>query len=141
MSSSAPSAGTVGRTPRKAALASFMGSAVEYYDFFLFGSAAALIFPHVFFPDSDASALVMSFATFGIAYIARPIGAIFIGHYGDRIGRQKVLMFTLVLMGVATFAIGLLPTYAQIGWWAPALLVLCRVAQGLSASGEQAGAS
>ncbi len=83
----------------------------------------------------------MSFATFGIAYIARPIGAIILGHFGDRIGRQKVLMFTLVLMGCATFAVGLLPTYAQIGWWAPVLLVLCRVLQGLSAAGEQAGAS
>jgi MFS family permease len=118
-----------------------MGSAVEYYDFFLFGAAAALIFPHVFFPSADASALVMSFATFGIAYVARPIGAIILGHYGDRIGRQKVLMFTLVLMGSATFAIGLIPTFDQIGWAAPALLVLCRLLQGLSAAGEQAGAS
>jgi MFS family permease len=132
---------TLERTPRKAALASFMGSAVEYYDFFLFGAAAALIFPHVFFPSADASALVMSFATFGIAYVARPIGAIILGHFGDRIGRQKVLMFTLVLMGSATFAIGLIPTFDQIGWAAPALLVLCRLLQGLSAAGEQAGAS
>ncbi len=132
---------TLERTPRKAALASFMGSAVEYYDFFLFGAAAALIFPHVFFPSADASALVMSFATFGIAYLARPIGAIILGHYGDRIGRQKVLMFTLVMMGSATFAIGLIPTYDQIGWAAPILLVLCRLLQGLSAAGEQAGAS
>ena len=129
------------RTPRKAALASFMGSAVEYYDFFLFGAAAALIFPHVFFPDADTSALVMSFATFAFAYVARPVGAVILGHYGDRIGRQRVLMFTLVLMGVSTFTIGLLPTFDQIGWAAPALLVLCRLAQGLSASGEQAGAS
>ncbi|HEY5787220.1 MAG TPA: MFS transporter, partial [Microlunatus sp.] len=109
------------RTPRKAALASFMGSAVEYYDFFLFGAAAALIFPHVFFPDADTSALVMSFATFAFAYVARPIGAVILGHYGDRIGRQRVLMFTLVLMGVSTFTIGLLPTFDQIGWAAPAL--------------------
>ena len=129
------------RTPRKAALASFMGSAVEYYDFFLFGAAAALIFPHVFFPDADASALVMSFATFAFAYVARPVGAVILGHYGDRIGRQRVLMFTLVLMGVSTFTIGLLPTFDQIGWAAPVLLVLCRLAQGLSAAGEQAGAS
>lgn len=129
------------KTPGKAALASFMGSAVEYYDFFIFGTAAALIFPHIFFPDGDQAALVMSLATFGFAYIARPIGAVILGHYGDRIGRQRVLMFTLVLMGVATFLIGCLPTFAQIGWFAPALLVLCRLMQGLSAAGEQAGAS
>ncbi|WP_432478264.1 MFS transporter [Nocardioides sp. GXQ0305] len=129
------------KTPRKAALASFMGSAVEYYDFFIFGSAAALIFPTVFFPDDDTSALVMSFATFGFAYVARPIGAVFVGHFGDRIGRRKVLLFTLLLMGASTFLIGCLPSYDAIGWAAPALLVLCRVLQGLSAAGEQAGAS
>ncbi len=129
------------KTPKKAALASFMGSAVEYYDFFLFGSAAALIFPHVFFPSDNEAALVMSFATFGFAYIARPIGAVILGHFGDRIGRQRVLMFTLVLMGISTFIIGCLPSFATIGWAAPALLVLCRLLQGLSAAGEQAGAS
>ncbi|BDV30592.1 MFS transporter [Microbacterium terricola] len=132
---------TTRKTPVKAAIASFMGSAVEYYDFFLFGSAAALIFPTVFFPSGDDAALVMSFATFGFAYIARPVGAVILGHFGDRIGRQKVLMFTLVLMGVSTFIIGCLPGFEQIGWFAPALLVLCRLMQGLSAAGEQAGAS
>lgn len=129
------------KTPKKAALASFMGSAVEYYDFFVFGSAAALIFPKVFFPDDDASALVMSFATFGFAYVARPFGAVILGHFGDRVGRQKVLMFTLVLMGLSTFLIGCLPSFDAIGWAAPVLLVLCRLMQGLSAAGEQAGAS
>ncbi|CAN5642835.1 hypothetical protein BH09ACT7_BH09ACT7_25540 [soil metagenome] len=129
------------RTPRRAALASFMGSAVEYYDFFLFGSAAALIFPKVFFPSGDEAALVMSLATFGVAYVARPLGAIILGHFGDRVGRQKVLMFTLVLMGLSTFLIGCLPTFETIGWAAPALLVVCRLLQGLSAAGEQAGAS
>jgi MFS family permease len=118
-----------------------MGSAVEYYDFFLFGSAAALIFPHVFFPSGDKAALVMSFATFGVAYIARPIGALILGHFGDRVGRQRVLMFTLVLMGLSTFVIGCLPTFGTIGWAAPALLVACRLMQGFSAAGEQAGAS
>lgn len=130
-----------GKTPVKAALASFMGSAVEYYDFFIFGTASALIFPHIFFPSGDDAALVMSLATFGFAYIARPIGAVILGHLGDRVGRQKILMFTLVLMGVATFIIGCLPTFAQIGWLAPILLVFCRLMQGLSAAGEQAGAS
>jgi len=129
------------RTPKRAALASFMGSAVEYYDFFLFGSAAALIFPHVFFPSDNDAALVMSFMTFGFAYIARPIGAVVLGHFGDRIGRQRVLMFTLVLMGLSTFIIGCLPTFGTIGWLAPGLLVLCRLMQGFSAAGEQAGAS
>ncbi|WP_159612646.1 MFS transporter [Glutamicibacter sp. JC586] len=136
-----PDTGTKGRTPVKAAVASFMGSAVEYYDFFIFGSAAALIFPHIFFPDKDTNAAVMSLATFGFAYIARPIGAIFVGHFGDRIGRQKVLMFTLILMGASTFLIGCLPTFDQVGWLAPILLVFARLCQGLSAAGEQAGAS
>ena len=127
------------KTPRRAALASFMGSAVEYYDFFLFGSAAALIFPHIFFPKDDTAALVMSFMTFGFAYVARPVGAVILGHFGDRIGRQRVLMFTLVLMGLSTFLIGCLPTFSTIGWAAPVLLVLCRLMQGFSAAGEQAG--
>ncbi|MFZ3414867.1 MFS transporter [Arthrobacter sp. 3Tela_A] len=135
------SAQATAKTPKKAAAASFMGSAVEYYDFFIFGTAASLIFPYVFFPDADAQASIMSLATFGFAYIARPVGAVILGHFGDRVGRQKILMFTLVLMGASTFLIGCLPDFNTIGWWAPTLLVLCRLAQGLSAAGEQAGAS
>ncbi|MCZ8379397.1 MFS transporter [Mycobacterium sp. CPCC 205372] len=134
-------ADTPRRTPGRAAVASFMGSAVEYYDFFVFGTAAALIFPKVFFPSGDDAALVLSFATFGVAYVARPVGAFVLGHFGDRLGRRNVLMFTLVLMGVSTFAIGCLPTFATAGWLAPGLLVLCRLLQGFSAAGEQAGAS
>ncbi|MEU1294115.1 MFS transporter [Streptomyces sp. NPDC005840] len=128
--------------PRKAAAAAWIGSALEYYDFFIYGSAAALIFPKVFFDASDpATATLLSLATFGVAYAARPVGALFLGHFGDRVGRKKIMVFTLVLMGVSTFLIGCLPTRAQVGALAPVLLVLCRVLQGVSAAGEQASAN
>ncbi|MEA5457019.1 MFS transporter [Sinomonas sp. JGH33] len=130
------------KTPWRAAAASFLGSMVEYYDFFIYGSASALVFGKVFFPEIDPVAgTLSSLATFAVAYVARPIGSFFIGHYGDRIGRKRVLVFTLLLMGFSTFAIGCLPSYATIGAAAPVLLVLMRVLQGLSAAGEQAGAS
>ncbi|MGW0338026.1 MFS transporter [Streptomyces sp. NPDC003011] len=128
--------------PRKAALAAWIGSALEYYDFFIYGSAAALIFPDVFFDQSDpATATLLSLATFGVAYAARPVGALFLGHYGDKLGRKKIMVFTLILMGVSTFLIGCLPTRDQVGTLAPVLLVLCRVLQGISAAGEQASAN
>jgi MFS family permease len=123
-------------------MAAWIGSALEYYDFFIYGSAAALIFPKVFFDDSDpATATLLSLATFGVAYAARPIGALFLGHFGDRVGRKKIMVFTLMLMGLSTFLIGCLPTRAQAGGIAPVLLVLCRVLQGISAAGEQASAN
>ncbi|MEU1623052.1 MFS transporter [Streptomyces sp. NPDC005722] len=128
--------------PRKAALAAWIGSALEYYDFFIYGSAAALIFPKVFFDESDpATATLLSLATFGVAYAARPFGALFLGHFGDRLGRKRIMLFTLLLMGLSTFLIGCLPTRAQIGGAAPVLLVLLRVLQGISAAGEQASAN
>jgi len=130
------------RIPRKAALASFVGSMLEYYDFFIFGAAAGLIFPTVFFADSDPrTATLLSLMTFGVAYVARPIGAVIIGHFGDTVGRKKMLVLTLLLMGVSTFAIGLVPSYDAIGVAAPVILVLLRILQGLSAAGEQSGAN
>ncbi|HET7834328.1 MFS transporter [Variovorax sp. J31P179] len=130
------------KTPRKAAFASWIGSAVEYYDFFIYGTAAALVFGKIFFPSIDPKlATVAAFATFGVGYITRPIGAFFMGHVGDKFGRKKVLTFTLLLMGISTFLIGLLPTYNQVGMAAPIMLVILRLLQGLSAAGEQAGAN
>ncbi len=130
------------RTPRRAALAAWSGSALEYYDLAIYGTAAALVFPQIFFPEgNDSAATIAAFATFGVAYVARPFGSFLMGHIGDRLGRKTILIGTLLLMGVSTFLIGCLPTYSQIGLWAPALLVLLRLLQGLSAAGEQAGAN
>jgi MFS family permease len=106
----------VERTPRKAALASWIGSVLEYYDFFIYGTAAALVFGQVFFPESDpAAGTLLSFATYGVGYVARPIGAFFMGHLGDRHGRKRVLLLTVSLMGISTFLVGCLPTYDDIG--------------------------
>jgi MFS family permease len=140
------SAGTSGpgiqRTPRKAAVSSWIGSALEYYDFFIYGTAAALVFPKIFFPAGNpAAATIASLATFGVAYVARPVGSFILGHLGDTIGRKRVLVLTLFGMGAATFLIGVLPTYEQIGFAAPILLLVLRLCQGLAVSGEQSSAS
>jgi MFS family permease len=130
------------RTPKKAALASWIGSVLEYYDFFIYGTAAALVFGKVFFPESDpATGTLLSFATYGVGYVARPIGAFFMGHIGDKYGRKRVLILTVTMMGLSTFLVGCLPSYNSIGLWAPALLVVLRLMQGFSASGEQASAN
>jgi MFS family permease len=132
---------TVGN-PRKAALAAWIGSALEYYDFFIYGTAAALVFGQVFFADSDPFlATLLAIATFGVGYLARPLGALVLGHMGDRFGRKRVLVLTVLLMGVSTFIVGCLPGYAEIGPLAPVFLVLMRLLQGFSAGGEQSGAN
>ena len=131
------------KTPmRRVALASCAGTTIEFYDFFIYGTAAALVFPTVFFPAlGDSAASVASFATFAVAFGARPLGAILFGHFGDRLGRKRTLISTLLLMGVATVLIGLLPSADTIGVAAPILLVALRFAQGLAVGGEWAGAT
>ncbi|WP_422332513.1 MFS transporter [Rhodococcus sp. (in: high G+C Gram-positive bacteria)] len=131
-----------GTSVRKVAVASGIGTTIEFYDFFIYGTAAALVFPKVFFPALGSTAgTVASFATFAVAFVARPVGAMLFGHYGDRIGRKKTLVSTLILMGVSTFLIGLLPGAAIIGVAAPILLVLLRFGQGFAVGGEWAGAT
>src|SRR3954462_6714040 len=130
------------RTPRRAAVAAWFGSALEYYDLAIYGTAAALVFPDIFFPEgNDPAATIAAFATFGVAYVARPIGSFLMGHIGDRLGRKTIMVGTLLLMGTSTFLVGCLPTYHQVGLLAPTLLVILRLLQGLSAAGEQAGAN
>src|SRR5437762_7081301 len=118
-------------------LASFLGTSIEWYDFFLYGTAAALVFNKLFFPNFDPQAGTMaSFATYAVGFFARPVGGVVFGHFGDRIGRKSMLVTTLMIMGLATFGIGLLPTYAHAGMIAPALLVALRFIQGFGVGGE-----
>lgn len=127
---------------KKAAASGWIGSALEYYDFFIYATAASLIFPQLFFPKGDpTTAIIASLATYGVGYVARPIGAFVLGHLGDTHGRKKVLLWCMFLMGFSTIGVGLLPTYDQVGLWAPALLVLMRLAQGFAVAGEISGAS
>ena len=128
-------------SPRHVLFASLVGTTIEFFDFYIYGTAAVLVFPRLFFPASDpASATLASLATFAIAFLARPIGSAFFGHFGDRIGRKTTLVAALLTMGVSTVAIGLLPTYDSIGIAAPLLLALCRFGQGLGLGGEWGGA-
>jgi MFS family permease len=130
------------RTPKKAAASGWIGSALEYYDFFIYAQAAALVFPNIFFPsDNPQVGVVASFATFGVGYVARPLGAFVLGHWGDTHGRKNVLVLCMLLMGGSTFLVALLPTYSVVGIWAPILLVILRLIQGFAVGGEISGAS
>ncbi|MEH7094516.1 MFS transporter [Neobacillus vireti] len=125
---------------RRAAVAATIGSVIEWYDFFLYATASALIFPKLFFPSADPYlATLQSFGAFAIGFIARPIGAAIFGHFGDRIGRKTALVLTMFIMGFSSLAIGLLPTYDKIGMWAPTLIVLLRLIQGIGVGGEWGG--
>jgi len=129
-------------SPIKVASASFIGTTVEYYDFFIYGTAAALVFPALFFPDSSPLVgTLLSFATFGVGFLARPVGGVVFGHFGDKVGRKKMLVISLVTMGLATVLMGLMPTHAQIGLVAPILLTLLRLVQGFAVGGEWGGAT
>src|SRR6185437_4673429 len=128
-------------TPRQVLLASMVGTTIEYFDFYIYATAAVLVFPHLFFPETTpASAMLASLATFGIAFVARPVGSALFGHFGDRIGRKTTLVIALSSMGVSTVAIGLLPGYAAIGFAAPLLLAIFRFGQGIGLGGEWGGA-
>jgi len=123
-------------------VASLIGTTIEFYDFYVYATAAVLVFPHLFFPTGDETvALLASFAVFGAAMVARPLGAVFFGHLGDKRGRKATLVGALLTMGIATFLIGVLPTYSLVGWFAPLLLVLLRLAQGFALGGEWSGAA
>src|ERR671926_148646 len=122
---------------RRALVASTVGTSIEWYDFFLYGTAAALVFPKLFFPGASQYAGVLaSFATYAVGFAARPVGAAIFGHWGDRIGRKATLITTLLTMGIASALIGVMPTYSSIGFWAPTILVLLRIAQGIGVGGE-----
>ena len=129
------------RQARRAGITAFVGTTIEWFDFYIYGTAAALVLGRLFFPDaSPAIATLAAFATFAVGFVARPLGGIIFGHFGDKFGRKNAVIVTLLLMGVGTVGVGLLPTYATIGIWAPILLVLLRVLQGIAMGGEWGGA-
>ncbi|MDK1112871.1 MFS transporter, partial [Cronobacter sakazakii] len=127
---------------RRAAWGSFAGAVVDWFDFLLYGITAALVFNTEFFPQiSPAMGTLAAFATFGVGFLFRPLGGIVFGHFGDRLGRKRMLMMTVWMMGIATACIGILPSFATIGWWAPVLLVTLRAIQGFAVGGEGGGAA
>ncbi|MDO6964809.1 MFS transporter [Rhizobium alvei] len=140
--SAGASAGRPSNSRARVILASLVGTTIEFYDFYVYATAAVLVFPHLFFPKgNETTALLASFAIFGAAMVARPLGAIVFGHLGDRKGRKATLVGALLTMGIATFLIGALPTYPMVGWLAPLLLVILRLAQGFALGGEWSGAA
>jgi metabolite-proton symporter len=143
MSTDTADADLVGGIPRRRiVIASMVGTTIEFYDFYIYATAAVTVFPHLFFPKGDSTtALLASLATFGLAFVARPVGSVLFGHFGDRVGRKATLVASLLVMGIATFVIGLLPTYSQVGLVAPALLAIMRFSQGLALGGEWSGAA
>ncbi len=126
---------------RRVVTASLIGATIEWYDFFLYGVVAGIVFNKLYFPTEDPLVSTMlAYGTFAVGFVSRPFGGVIFGHFGDKLGRKSMLVLTLMIMGVATVLIGLLPTYAQIGIWAPLLLLLLRVAQGIGLGGEWGGA-
>ncbi|MBZ0056673.1 shikimate transporter [Leclercia barmai] len=143
LASSSPDGATPSlQRARRAALGSFAGAVVDWYDFLLYGITAALVFNREFFPQiSPAMGTLAAFATFGVGFLFRPLGGVIFGHFGDRLGRKRMLMLTVWMMGIATALIGILPSFAAIGWWAPVLLVTLRAVQGFAVGGEWGGAA
>lgn len=141
--STRPDEGTLSLSrARRAALGSFAGAVVDWYDFLLYGITAALVFNREFFPQvSPAMGTLAAFATFGVGFLFRPLGGVIFGHFGDRLGRKRMLMLTVWMMGIATALIGILPSFSTIGWWAPILLVTLRAIQGFAVGGEWGGAA
>ena len=141
MTATATAAPAPANSPGRVLFASLIGTTIEFFDFYIYATAAVIVFPKLFFPQSDpTTATLQSFATFALAFIARPVGSALFGHFGDRIGRKATLVAALLTMGISTVVIGLLPTYAQVGVVAPALLALCRLGQGIGLGGEWGGA-
>jgi MFS transporter, MHS family, shikimate and dehydroshikimate transport protein len=135
-------AATNGTRLKRVVAGALVGTALEWYDFFIYGTAAALVFNNLFFSDAEpATGTLLAFATFGVGFLVRPLGGVLFGHLGDKIGRRETLVITTLVMGIATGLIGLLPTYAAIGVWAPVILTLLRVCLGLGAGAEFGGAS
>src|SRR3954464_2655521 len=129
-------------SPAQVLFASLIGTTIEFFDFYIYVTAAVLVFPQLFFPKSDpATATLASLATFAIAFVARPVGSVLFGHFGDRVGRKTTLVASLLVMGTATFLIGCLPTFGSVGALAPVLLAVLRFAQGVGLGGEWSGAA